>query len=129
MRTRVIAAVIERDGRFLVCQRPSGKRYSGLWEFPGGKFEIDESPEDAARRELGEELAVFVTAAGEPLLMLEDPGSVFTIEFTPVTIEGEPVAVEHSALQWASLSELSALSLAPSDTRFVAHLLQGNPRR
>jgi len=122
VRTRVVAAVIEREERFLVCQRPAGKRYAGLWEFPGGKFEPGEQAFDAARRELGEELAVTVSAVGEPLLALEDPGSLFTIEFTPVVIEGDPVAVEHASILWASSAELVELPLAPSDARFVMHL-------
>jgi 8-oxo-dGTP pyrophosphatase MutT (NUDIX family) len=48
----VVAAVIERDGRLLVCQRPAHKRHGGLWEFPGGKCDPGESDAEAARREL-----------------------------------------------------------------------------
>ena len=55
---RVLATVIRRDGRLLVCQRPSHKRHGGLWEFPGGKVEPGESDLAASRRELAEELGV-----------------------------------------------------------------------
>ncbi len=56
--TTVVAAVIERDGRVLIGQRPAGKRHALKWEFPGGKVEPGESPEDALRRELDEELGI-----------------------------------------------------------------------
>ena len=55
---RVIAAVIQRGDQRLICQRPPHKRHGGLWEFPGGKVEPNESDESAARRELAEELGV-----------------------------------------------------------------------
>src|SRR5690606_20769929 len=61
---RVLAAVIRRDGRWLVCRRPAHKRHGGLWEFPGGKLEPGESLLEAATRELEEELAVRVTGVG-----------------------------------------------------------------
>ena len=56
--TTVVAAVIERDGQVLIGQRPAGKRHGLKWEFPGGKVEPGEAPEDALRRELEEELGI-----------------------------------------------------------------------
>ena len=56
--TTVVAAVIERDGRILICQRRRGQAHELKWEFPGGKLEPGESPEVALRRELREELAI-----------------------------------------------------------------------
>ena len=56
--TTVVAAVIERDGQVLIGQRPAGKRHALKWEFPGGKVEPGESPENALRRELEEELGI-----------------------------------------------------------------------
>jgi len=120
---RVLAAVIEREGRFLACQRPAHKRHGGLWEFPGGKLEPGERDADAAARELHEELGVTVTGVGAELFGVEDPGSPFHIAFVPVTIDGEPACLEHSALRWASPDELRALALAPSDRRFVETVL------
>lgn len=117
---RVVAAVVERDGRLLLCRRPAGKRHAGLWEFPGGKLRPGETMADAARRELAEELGVEVLAVGERLLTLPDPGSLFVIEFHPVKIAGEPRALEHEALGWFLPEELAALDLAPSDRAFVA---------
>lgn len=123
--TRVVAAVIERGGRLLLCRRPAGKRHAGLWEFPGGKLLPGESIPEAARRELAEELAVEVLAVGERLFALPDPGSPFVVEFYPVEIAGEPVALEHEALVWARPQDLAALDLAPSDRAFASRYASG----
>lgn len=119
---RVIAAVIKRDDRLLVCQRPPHKRHGGLWEFPGGKQETGESDLDTARRELHEELGVEVRAIGAEDFAIGDAGSPFLIAFVPTEIVGRPTCHEHTALAWATLEELRALPLAPSDTRYVEWL-------
>ena len=123
-RTRVVAAVVERDGRLLVCQRPSHKRHGGLWEFPGGKLEPGESILDAARRELAEELGVHAVSVGALAFAVADPGSPFVIEFHPVQIGGEPTCLEHDALAWVAPEELLALPLAPSDRAFAEQLVR-----
>jgi 8-oxo-dGTP diphosphatase len=122
-RTRVLAAVVCRDAKYLMCQRPTHKRHGGLWEFPGGKLEGDETLLEAAGRELTEELGVETLSVGSPLFSTSDPGSEFLIEFVPTVIDGDPQCLEHSALRWLSLEELPSLDLAPSDRRFVEFLL------
>jgi len=119
---RVVAAVVRRYGRLLICQRPPHKRHGGLWEFPGGKLEAGESALEGARRELAEELDVVVRSVDEMEFSIHDPGSVFVIEFHPVEIDGEPRCLEHSALAWATPEELLTLPLAPSDRGFALHL-------
>jgi 8-oxo-dGTP diphosphatase len=121
---RVLAAVCTRDAHFLIAKRPLHKRHGGLWEFPGGKFEPGESPFDAARRELAEELDVAVTSVGKCLFTVQDEGSPFVIEFYPVSFTGEPTALEHAEWRWATLEEMVALPLAPSDARLVDYLRQ-----
>ena len=123
---RVLAAVIQDDGRFLVCRRPIHKRHGGLWEFPGGKLEPGESDLDAARRELLEELDVKVTVVGRELFAIRDPNSPFLIVFVEVGIEGSPACREHMELRWCSPPELDTLSLAPSDRQFVDRTLRRN---
>ena len=119
---RVVAAVVERNGQFLVCQRPAHKRHGGLWEFPGGKLEASETVEGAARRELAEEIGVLVRSCGEQLFVIGDPDSPFVIEFHPVEIQGEPVCLEHSALAWVTVPTMLLLELAPSDRCFAQFL-------
>lgn len=119
---RVLAAVIARGDRYLVCRRPVQKRHGGLWEFPGGKLEPGEDDAAAARRELREELGVEVSSVGEEAFAVHDEGSPFLIAFVPVGIEGEPTCLEHSALAWGIPAELLGYALAPSDRRFVEWL-------
>lgn len=119
---RVVAAVISRDGRLLICERPSHKRHGGLWEFPGGKVEPDETDFAAVQRELCEELGVEVTTVGIVEYSIADPGSHFVIEFVPVEIAGEPVCHEHTALAWVAPSNLLSYALAPSDHQFALFL-------
>ena len=119
---RVLAAIIERDGNYLVCQRAEHKRHGSLWEFPGGKVEPGETYFEAARRELAEELDVRVLSVGSVIFSVADPGSEFLIEFVPTTIHGHPTCLEHMDLRWISLPDLAWLELAPSDRRFVDFL-------
>ena len=120
---RVIAAVLARGERLLVCQRPPHKRHGGLWEFPGGKVEPGESDADAARRELREELGLELECAGDAEVEIPDDGSHFLIAFVPVRARGEPICHEHTALAWGTAAELARLPLAPSDRRYVEALL------
>lgn len=115
----VLAAVVQRDDKFLVCQRPAHKRHGGLWEFPGGKVESGETHLDAARRELAEELGVTALTIGSPIFSIADPGSEFLIIFVPTVIEGEPQCLEHMDLKWMPLQALASFQLAPSDRRFI----------
>lgn len=121
----VVAAVIERDGSYLICQRPLRKRYGGLWEFPGGKLLDGENTVEAATRELAEELSIEVQSVREPLLSLEDPGSNFVIMFCSVEAVGEPTANEHLDVRWVGPGELLDFDLAPSDQQFARVLTDG----
>lgn len=122
---RVIACVLERGDKLLVGLRPDNKRHGGLWEFPGGKLEPGETDLEAAARELEEELNIGVYAVDSVLAELHDDGSPYWITFRRVRATGEPEAVEHTALRWATLQELTEMPLAPSDATFVRMLLAG----
>jgi mutator protein MutT len=122
-RIRVVAAVIRREGRYLVCRRPLDKQHGGLWEFPGGKVNAGETSADALRRELAEELALEAVALGVVLLSAVDGASPFVIDFVETFASGTPVLSEHTELGWFSPGELAELPLAPADARFAASLL------
>lgn len=121
----VVAAVVERDGRYLVALRPGHKRDGGLWEFPGGKVASGESEADALGRELSEELGVQVRSVGPSLFRGRDGTSRFSVRFRRVEIAGEPEAREHDEVRWAAPDALLHLPLAPVDARFVGKILAG----
>ena len=123
---RVLAAVIERDGRYLLAQRPAHKRHGSHWEFPGGKVEPGESDFDALFRELQEELGVTLRTLGRVWCTHRDGDSAFEITFLDAHIDGEPQALEHDALVWAAASQLGSYALAPSDALCAAELLRAS---
>lgn len=122
----VAAAVIRRADRFLLGLRPAHKRHGGLWEFPGGKLQEQETIAAAVRRELAEELGVRVRHVGRVLFEARDPGSPFLVRFVEVELDPNrtPSPVEHEALAWLTVAELADHPLAPSDARFVAEHLK-----
>jgi len=129
-RVAVVAAVVERDGRYLLGRRPVDKRHGDLWEFPGGKVDDGESALEATRRELAEELDVAVTEVGALMHEIADTAPPFVIFFHGAQIEGEPRAIEHTDVGWFTLEELLTMALAPADERFVAWLATaGRPVR
>jgi mutator protein MutT len=125
---RVVAAVLRRGDALLVGRRPDSKRHGGMWEFPGGKIDPGETPTDAARRELAEELELTVTHVGDLLHSVRDEHSPFVIEFYPVESEGEPVLHEHSEIAWLTAEELTSHPLAPADEAFVQWLATSDAR-
>ena len=116
-------ALVDPDGRVLIAQRPEGKQLAGLWEFPGGKVEPGETPEETVVRELAEELGVRLRRVGEHRAAFRDPGSVFEIHFWEVEVAGVPVALEHTELRWVTGAEALLLPLAPTDLRFTREVL------
>lgn len=124
----VLAAVIQRrDGCFLLCKRPSSKKYGGLWEFPGGKCLEGETLHQTAERELSEELGIEVVGIGEVAFAMRDPSSVFVIEFVYTTIRGEPHAVEHDEVRWVHRDSLQDYDMPPTDRAFVDQFILAKP--
>ena len=119
-------ALIDPDGRVLIAQRPPGKAMAGLWEFPGGKVEPGERPEETVIRELAEELAI---AVSEPCLAPFAFASHAYPDFhllMPLYLcrrwEGTPMAREHSALKWVRRRELSTYPMPPADLPLIPML-------
>src|SRR4051812_12551960 len=98
---RVVACLLRRATKVLVGKRPSQKRHGGLWEFPGGKTEAGETDQQAALRELREELGILDARVSESIFEVHDHEAHFTIAFLPVETVDEPVALEHAELKWA----------------------------
>jgi 8-oxo-dGTP diphosphatase len=120
--TRVVvaAAVIEREGRVLVTQRPPGVHLEGYWEFPGGKCDPGEAHADCVARELREELAV-EASVGEEIYTVEHAYADRLIElhFFRCTVVGEPTPRIGQQMQWLARRDLRALRFPPADTELV----------
>lgn len=126
-RITVVGAVVVRHGRILAARRGTGMSLAGLWEFPGGKVEPGETPQETLRREVREELGCLVEV-GDLLKRTEhlyDFGLVDLTTFWCTLADGEPVASEHSELAWADASELASLAWAPADVPAVQLILEG----
>ncbi|WP_368297574.1 CTP pyrophosphohydrolase, partial [Escherichia coli] len=113
----VVAAIIERDGKILLAQRPAQSDQAGLWEFAGGKVELDESQQQALVRELNEELGIEATV-GEYVAshQREVSGRIIHLHAWHVPdFHGTLQAHEHQALVWCSPEEALQYPLAPAD--------------
>lgn len=115
---RVVCAIIERDGRFLIAQRPGRKSLGCKWEFPGGKVETGERDEAALHRELQEELSVSVEIL-ESLTPVFHRYQEFSLELVPFRCRlaggAEPVAHEHEALAWITVADIAAYDFPEAD--------------
>jgi 8-oxo-dGTP diphosphatase len=127
-RTVLVAAcaLIDVDGRVLIAQRPEGKQLAGLWEFPGGKVEPGETPEEALVRELKEELDIEVAQAClAPFVFTSYAYETFHL-LMPLWLcrrwSGTVCAREHKALAWVKPARLSDYPMPPADEPLVAYL-------
>jgi 8-oxo-dGTP diphosphatase len=121
----VAAGVIQRpDGSFLLAQRPQGKAYEGFWEFPGGKIEAGERPDQALVRELREELGLEVLRCYPWLTRLYHyPHAVVRLHFLRVDRwNGEPRGLEQQALSWQSPGGISQSPLLPANAPILKAL-------
>lgn len=124
---RVVCALIERDGRVLMAQRPAHKHLGGKWEFPGGKVEPGEADVDALHRELREELGCIVEVV-RPLSPHTHAYETVTVMLLPFVARlaagsAEPQSLEHNALAWVPAGELTTLDLPAADLPIIEDYL------
>lgn len=122
----VACALVDTDGRVLIAKRPEGKALAGLWEFPGGKVEPGERPEQAIIRELKEELGIDVTEAClAPFVFASHAYDSFHL-LMPLYLcrrwSGVVTAREHPDLAWVKPSKLADYPMPPADAPLVAWL-------
>ncbi len=120
-------ALVDADGRVLIAQRPPGKAMAGLWEFPGGKVEDGERPEETLIRELKEELGIDVSEPClAPLTFASHSYSDFHL-LMPLYVcrrwEGMVTAQEGQQLKWAKPNRLRDYPMPPADEPLVSHLM------
>jgi len=120
------AALVDVDGRVLICQRPPGKAMAGLWEFPGGKLEAAETPEACLIRELEEELGIAVTLPClAPFVFASHAYETFHLLMPLYLVrrwEGRVENRHHAALAWVKPSKLADYPMPPADAPLVAWL-------
>jgi len=122
----VTAAVIERDGAFLVTRRPDGVHLAGCWEFPGGKCEPGESHHACLRREIREELQADARVLDEILSVTHTYfDRVVELHFLRCELSGNPRAALGQEMRWVARDDLSALEFPPADAQLIALLRTG----
>jgi 8-oxo-dGTP diphosphatase len=124
----VSAALIVRDGEVLIGQRRLGDRHALKWEFPGGKVETGETPQEALARELNEELEIRATVGYEIARYQHSyPGgtTVLLLFYAVRDFTGEPASRAFEQIQWASLSTLPEIDFLEGDVDFVRRIARG----
>jgi len=128
MMKRVVAALILRDGKILVCQRTKHQTMPLKWEFPGGKIEEGEQPQDALRRELEEELGIDANIGDEVARIRHEYRSGNSVElrfFVVTDFKGELENRIFRDMQWADRKDLPSFDFLEADLRLVADLAAG----
>jgi mutator protein MutT len=124
----VVAALVQDEqGRYLITQRRKGSHLAGLWEFPGGKREADESLEEALRRELAEELSArFAVGQRVETVRWEYPERTIVIHFYRCRLESGTIEPrEDQAMAWVAPERLSDFDFPPADRDLIARLRAG----
>ena len=122
--TDVVAALIWKNDRFMICRRPAHKARGLLWEFVGGKVEPGETKEQALIRECREELDVAVTV-GEVFMEVVHEYPDLTVRLTLMNASiasGEPKLLEHSDLRWITAEEIPDFDFCPADREILERL-------
>ncbi len=123
----VACALVDADGRVLIAQRPEGKQLAGLWEFPGGKMEPGETPEETLVRELKEELGIETKVAClAPLTFASHSYETFNL-LMPLYVcrrfWGTPQPLDAQALKWVKPNRLRDYPMPPADAPLIPFLI------
>jgi 8-oxo-dGTP diphosphatase len=120
----VTAAILIKDGQILIAKRKKGDRLAEKWEFPGGKIETDETPEECLKREMLEEFGIEVSVGqyfGESIYHYNH-GSIKLLAYQTHWERGNIVLKEHDEFKWVKSNQLDLFDFAPADLPFVEKL-------
>jgi mutator protein MutT len=121
----VTAAILSKDGKYLITRRPEGSHLAGLWEFPGGKREARETLAMCLQREIQEELGMDIRV-DQPVLTIghEYEGFRVTLHFFKCTrLSGRPKALVGQEIRWVYPSELKKYAFPPPDAQIIEYLV------
>lgn len=122
---KVVAAILKKEDKILIAKKREGKPLAGLWEFPGGKIEEGETPEESIIRELMEELNIKVRVneyVGESIYDYGD-GEIISLKgFTAEIIEGNIKLTDHDEYKWVTLEEIYNYKVAPADISLISKI-------
>ena len=130
-RLKVLAAVIENGGRILIARRKSTDRFGGQWEFPGGKLEPGETPEQCLERELREEFGI-ASRIGRRLGSAKADSPEFAIRldaYEAFHLGGEFELREHNEIRWVAPSEIAGYDLTEPDRRLLGQIMNSRGER
>lgn len=122
---KVVAAILQNDDKILIAKKKEGKPLAGFYEFPGGKVEEGENPEDSLVRELMEEMSIKVTVKDYVGKSIYDYGNGKVIElldYTAEIIEGDIVLTDHDEYRWVTLEEVCNYNIAPADIPLISKI-------
>jgi 8-oxo-dGTP diphosphatase len=123
----VVAAVIERNGHFLVARRLKGTHLAGYWEFPGGKVHHGETHESALEREVSEELSTGIANARKIFHTAHSyPGQIVELHFYRAEVTAEPQPVLGQELRWITRDDFGALEFPPADAELIDGLINAS---
>ena len=122
--TEVVAALIWKGDKFMICQRPANKARALLWEFVGGKVEPGETNEQALIRECREELDILLSVGDVFMDVIHEyPDiTVHLTLFNATIAKGEPQKLEHNDIKWITTSEISNYEFCPADKEIIRRI-------
>lgn len=122
----VVAAILKKDNKILIARKKQGKSLAGYWEFPGGKIEKGETPEESLKRELMEEMNIKIEMLEYVGESIYDYGNNTVINlkgFLAEIIEGDITLIDHDKYLWVTVDEAKSYKLAPADIPLLEKLI------